>query len=509
MAEVVKFEIVDLPRLYLVGKEVRYHVETPMKDPNRIPSFWQQCFADGTFSTLETQSHLLYDHAYVGLLIDYDLCWGGFSYLCGMLFKEGVTVPEGFSIREIGGEKLGWCRIKGKVPEIYANPHTLTEKAIQDAGHTPNGWVWKMELHGQHPDENGDVVLDFVIPLVPSYESIGNRIVSAYIATYPIFKPMMNCGASEDSQREMYDFLYESMHIINDGLSLIDDEHQHDDCYQFFELNYDRPGLIEKMQESRKKFFDFYEFFFKLGVHGEPVDDKLLISKKAMRISKKHRDRLPRFGLHCEESRDGYVLTHEKYKKLFPAWKLHSSIPADNRTKHNRMTAFLHGSFNGKQYSAAELFSRVSRAQDIEELENYFIAKGYHCEYNELQVTYEKEYPKKQKALMRVQYDWRRQNPLLFVFKSPRFSEVIKTYDQMDDALKELVFYRTKTCDGCGYCVQTDKTGKSPILSLMLEYDSVKLMKCPLFPALHWNKPTPAMQHLVKKLFDYSEACGS
>ncbi len=80
------------------------------------------------------------------------------------------------------------------------------------------------------------------------------------------------------------------------------------------------------------------------------------------------------------------------------------------------MTAFLHGSFNGKQYSAAELFSRVSRAQDIEELENYFIAKGYHCEYNEWQVTYEKEYPKKQKALMRVQYDWRRQNPLLFVF---------------------------------------------------------------------------------------------
>jgi len=33
--------------------------------------------------------------------IDWDTGYGTFSYICGMLFKEGVTVPEGYVMREI------------------------------------------------------------------------------------------------------------------------------------------------------------------------------------------------------------------------------------------------------------------------------------------------------------------------------------------------------------------------------------------------------------------------
>ncbi len=167
---------------------------------------------------------------------------------------------------------------------------------------------------------------------------------------------------------------------------------------------------------------------------------------------------------------------------------------------------FLHGRFMDKQYTAAELFSRVSDPVLISELEQFFLEKGYVCHHHENGIKYEKEYPKKQRAHMNIYYDWRKINPLIFDFKAPHFSKVITFYDQMDDELKDMVFNKTKTCDGCGYCVQTDKTGKRPKLAQCLELNGVKKPKCPLFPSFGWDNVNMKMISKVKKLFDFAES---
>lgn len=169
MAKLIKFEVVELPRIYLVGKELRYNMEEHMKGDNRIPAFWYKCFADNIFSILEKQPDYILDPAYVGLMMDWDKGDGNFSYICGMLFKEGVTVPEGFVLREIGTEKAGLSWIKGKdTADVCSNAHVLTEQAIKEAGLRSDRMKWCMELYNcprfTTPDEDGQIILDYYIP---------------------------------------------------------------------------------------------------------------------------------------------------------------------------------------------------------------------------------------------------------------------------------------------------------------------------------------------------------
>lgn len=76
---------------------------------------------------------------------------------------------------------------------------------------------------------------------------------------------------------------------------------------------------------------------------------------------------------------------------------------------------------------------------------------------------------------------------------------------RMDDELKDLVFNRTKTCDGCGYCIQTDKTGKRKRLGLPLRLKDETGVKCPLFPSFTWGNADESVIGHVKKLFDFAE----
>jgi hypothetical protein len=336
------------------------------------------------------------------------------------------------------------------------------------------------------------------------FDNLGKRVIYAHLATYPQFKPVATCSASELSQRQMYDFLYDSIETIYNDLALVNVLAEPDECYEHWQCNNVKPELILKMQKIEKNFFDFFEYFFKIGLLGEVLESKLIINKSNMKITQKTKDKLSRVGLVCDETADSLIFTHNKYKELFPAWKLHCSMPKDGKIRTQNMMIFLYGRFGNKQYSAAEMFGKVCDVEQIAKLERYFLEEGYAFSNNEMSVSYEKEYPQKQRAYMRIFYDWRKKNQMVFEFKVPQFSTLIKSYEKMDDELKALVFYRTKICDGCGYCNQTDKTGKRPRLALSLTLNGKTLSKCPLYPALVWHNVDEAMIAVVKKLYDFA-----
>lgn len=337
------------------------------------------------------------------------------------------------------------------------------------------------------------------------FENLARRIIYSYLATYPEFKPVTNCDASEVSQRQMYDFLYDTIDTIYNDLSLINVVDEPDECYEWWQCNNTNPELISKMQKIDKKFFDFYEIFLKMGLLGEVFDEKLIINKSSIKITQKIKDKLSLVELIYDEYKDSYIFTHNKYKELFPAWKLHSGEPKEGKIRTQNMMIFLHGIFGDKRYTASEMFGKICNKVQIAELESYFLEKGYATSNSEMSVTYEKEYPKKQRAYMRIYYDWRKKNQMVFDFKVPQFSTLIKSYEKMDDELKNLVFNRTKICDGCGYCNQTDKTGKRPRLALPLKYKEQTLLKCPLYPVIAWNYTDEAMINVIKKFYDFAE----
>ncbi len=170
MGKLIKFEMSELPDVLLIGKEIRHSMEEQMKGNNPLPAFWDRCFGDGTFHVLEKQSDFIHDSAYVGVMIDWDKGDGNFSYVVGMLMKTGADVPQGFKSRKINATKvaIGW--IQGKdTPDVCSKAHEYTEQALKAEGYECNKMKWCMELYNcprfTTPDENGEIILDYYIPV--------------------------------------------------------------------------------------------------------------------------------------------------------------------------------------------------------------------------------------------------------------------------------------------------------------------------------------------------------
>jgi hypothetical protein len=91
--------------------------------------------------------------------------FGDFSYIVGMLMKNGVSVPDGYCYRNIEETDvaIGW--IKGKdTADVCSSAHSQTVQALQEKGYTCDRMKWCMELYScprfTQPDDNGDIILD-------------------------------------------------------------------------------------------------------------------------------------------------------------------------------------------------------------------------------------------------------------------------------------------------------------------------------------------------------------
>ncbi len=170
MAKLIKFEVVELPKIYVIGKELRYSMDAHMKGDNRIGALWNQCFAEELFTTLEKQADFIFDPAYVGVMLDWGKGDGDFSYVCGMLFKEGASVPEGCVIKEIDATKAAVSWIQGKdINDICSQAHEMTQKKMREQNLPCDQTTWCMEFYNcpryTTPDENGEIILDYYIPV--------------------------------------------------------------------------------------------------------------------------------------------------------------------------------------------------------------------------------------------------------------------------------------------------------------------------------------------------------
>lgn len=168
--EVVKLEVIKLPKLYIVGKEIRYSDKALNNCDNRLPAFWEKCIKADAFAPLESQTDYIYNNSHAGVFIDWYLGDGGFSHIVGMLMKDGAVVPDGYIVRELAETEVALCWVKCKaLTETRSVPFESTEKAIKNIGRDFSGMKWCIDLYDRSrsttPDENGYVILDCYIPL--------------------------------------------------------------------------------------------------------------------------------------------------------------------------------------------------------------------------------------------------------------------------------------------------------------------------------------------------------
>lgn len=170
MDDLVKFEIVKLPKVYVIGKKLRYSDHALNHGDNRIPQFWDTCDAENIFTPLERQTAYIFDPSPIGFFTDWYLGDGDFTYVVGMLMKEGATVPPGYDSYALEGTEVARCWVKCKsLKDTRTAPFASTARAIEASGHRYANMKWCIDLY--HPtrstveDENGYVILDCYVPI--------------------------------------------------------------------------------------------------------------------------------------------------------------------------------------------------------------------------------------------------------------------------------------------------------------------------------------------------------
>lgn len=339
-----------------------------------------------------------------------------------------------------------------------------------------------------------------------SFLSLGHRIVYAFKVTFPDFIALSDSNVSVESQKHMYDFLHDTVDIIYRNPEIVNISYEPDQYYENWMMNNHIPELILAMEKIEKKFFDFYEYLFKLGSEGEIKNDQLYIDKAKMNITKKTLDKLEVFGLLNNVSKEYTKFYSKKYPLLFPAWKyLHCSIQKGSMKRTQQMTMFLHGRYMGKLYKAQNMFtSLISDSILVDSFENYLSRNGFILSNDELSISWTKNY-KKDKVFMKIGFSWRNKNQLTYSFGVPKFRMIFNEFPSLDKDLKQLIFARTKKCDNCSYCTQMDKTGTRNCLAAVLNYLGEQVKKCPLFPDLNFLDINEETIITMKKLFAHAE----
>jgi hypothetical protein len=346
------------------------------------------------------------------------------------------------------------------------------------------------------------------LPLGQPFKSLGERIIYAYLACYPEFVPWPD-ESSPESQRQLHSFFHDMIDACYQNPELIGITPEPDRCFEErWHLNNRDPELMDTMLKTEKKFLDWVGTLYKLGTLGEARENGLFVSSSAWKLTSKLLERFLQFGLQSEITPGGVLISCKTYPAIFTALKKRSSIAPGHGGQITCLIRFLLGSVPGHFYRATQMFGKLyADSAWLHNLESFFEKLGYTCSNDERWpcVRWEKEYPGKERGYLHITYHWRDRRQMCYEFRVPSFRLLLGHYEEMEYALKELCFIRTKVCDNCGYCTQTDKSGRRQKLALPLKYPDGEMLKCPLWPWFSWNEIDSETIAKMERLFLFAE----
>ncbi len=534
MSKLIRFEVKRFPAVRLIGKEVRMSLN-PEGD-NAAVNLWSRMWQDGSMNFLGSiPERLKEERDTVGWIGDFDYPGNTCVYIAGVLTKAGTSVPAGYVSRDLPECLIGvgWLQGREDEADLYIGAHEHVIQAMIEYGYERDfsAGEYEMQYYSFHrfgaPRYMGEkiLIMDYYCPckqiliennekenemvkdmgkVVKAFDSLAQRFIYSFQCTYPICIPIEDDGASERSQRQMYGFLKELIARIYQKPSLLNFPEEKDDFFEVWMLNKDKPELDDKMRKIEKTLLDFYAYLYKLGECGEVKDNKLYVSKNNMRFVKKRLQQLEEFGLSSESNEASTIFYSEEYPELFAAWKLLcDKMPGSAK---GEIVQFIYCMYDTQNYYAEHLFGNIiDDSTLIRGLEHFFEENGFQRSFDEFGIHWEKAYQDKQKGNSGFSFSWKKRDQMTFSFHVPNFRLLLYHFDEMNYELKELIYSRTKNCDGCGYCTQMDKTGKRTPLVMELDFNGNKSGKCPLFPNLTWRYIDTKEVESIKGLFRFAE----
>lgn len=338
-----------------------------------------------------------------------------------------------------------------------------------------------------------------------TFDHLAQRVANGWVETIPSFVPIADIPVPETSQRQFYAFLCSAAQAIQDHPEYLDLPIQPDDAYEFGELQNRRPKLIVTMKRMKGKVDNFIALLLKMGVAGVIEGQTLRIPKTDVNLIAPTRDRLARFGLTVKAGKTETAVTCAAFPEMLPAWTWLAAEAARTAPttgqRHVPPVRFSRCLYSDSYPYARDVLLRLADdSPGLPALMAFFEEEGYTlvCNRdNQIYVDWVKAYGKADDPLkgwwgerthggLSFEYDWIRKNPMLFGLRIPKFKTLLQHWDSMPNQVKAFVIQHTRHCDACGYCTQTDKTGKRPRAFRTVEYNG-KHALCTLFPGFGYT----------------------
>ena len=97
--------------------------------------------------------------------------------------------------------------------------------------------------------------------------------------------------------------------------------------------------------------------------------------------------------------------------------------------------------------------------------------------------------------------------PAVFAICIPKMKNLLMLFSSMEQDLKDFVVDRTKKCDGCRYCVQTDKSGKRELAKIAITNRGANYDLCPYFPGYNfcWERLDTRLVEKMIQMLDFMD----
>lgn len=301
------------------------------------------------------------------------------------------------------------------------------------------------------------------------YDYLEQRMVQTYLDTLPPFIPS-EAGPSEAQQEQFY-HLMESLYrlLFAEPQLIVRDLHE-DDAYpnRFNRTPYGKPKLIDHMRKTTKAIDALLQTMILMAA--EPG---------AAKVSARQRAILERLGVSPSGA-------------LPAAWTWMATRPGSSLLSFSRC---LLGA--GHPYASAVYARLLEDESAFRRLEGWLIDRGYtrfdyldggmSLEYANL--AWDEQPPrggfeyKIRHTGVSLRYDGYAAKPAVLGLCIPKgMKAFLESFDRMDARVKDFVASRTRKCNGCRYCVQTDKTGTRPLAHIPIEHDGKSHRFCPYYP---------------------------
>lgn len=309
------------------------------------------------------------------------------------------------------------------------------------------------------------------------YDSVEQRMANTYLEALPSFVPADD-GPPHAEQRAFYELIGGLFLLAADEPALFVKETHPDDAYpnRFNKTSYQKPELIKQMRTFRKEVDLLLSALFSIG-RGESV----ALRKRQAQI-------LSRLGVSLDSPvlpalkwmamRDGANIDTFSRCLFDPDYPYEEEIYAKLLGDTDAFRRLI-GWLSGHGYSRF-ILSDTPASDDKHALTYANLA--FHREPPRGGFEYGVKH-----TGVSMRHDYYAQNPAVLGLLIPGgMRPHLLRFAEMGETLQSFVMERARRCDGCGYCVQTDKTGKKPRACVPIEHGGATHSLCTYFPGFSY-----------------------